>query len=213
MTRLRSFALALNNPVQQPGLTLAVQAAPFKGTAKEASVALAIELQGAELEFAPQPNGLLADTIEVSFFALNDDGRAQRGTRSALNLAIRPETYQRVKTLGVRLNARTADGTGPVSDADWRPRSEHGQSRNGVLRHHGPDFAREPVAMSGLLLAATGGPDVLTPQRDPGAEKVLGAPATTPPRVQPVRDAGVARGDLRQHTGQIRQNGSMSAHG
>ena len=31
---------ALNNPVQQPGLTLAVQAVPFKGTAKEASVAL-----------------------------------------------------------------------------------------------------------------------------------------------------------------------------
>ena len=98
---------ALNNPVQQPGLTLAAQAAAFKGTAKEASVALVIELQGAELEFAPQPNGLLADTIEVSFFALNDDGRAQRGTRSALNLAIRPETYQRVKTLGLRLNART----------------------------------------------------------------------------------------------------------
>ncbi len=53
-----------------------------------------------------------ADTIEVSFFALNDDGRAQRGTRSALNLAIRPDTYQRVKTLGVRLNSRTAMAPG-----------------------------------------------------------------------------------------------------
>ena len=48
----------------------------------------------------PQPNGLFADTLEVSFFALNDDGRAQRGTRSALNLAVRPETYRRVKRSG-----------------------------------------------------------------------------------------------------------------
>ncbi len=52
--------MALNNPLQQPGLTLEAQATPFKGTAKEASVALVIELQGAELEFAPQPNGLFA---------------------------------------------------------------------------------------------------------------------------------------------------------
>ena len=91
---------------------LAAQAVPFKGAAKEASVALIVELQGAELEFAPQPNGLLADTIELSYFGLNDDGRAQRGTRSALNLAIRPDTYQRVKATGIRLNARTPLVTG-----------------------------------------------------------------------------------------------------
>ena len=78
---------ALNSPVQQPGLTLAVHAVPFKVTAKEASVAMAVELQGTELEFAQQPNGLFADTIEMSFFALNEDGRPQRGTRAALNLA------------------------------------------------------------------------------------------------------------------------------
>ena len=38
--------------------------------------------------------------------------RAQRGTRAALNLAVRPETYQRVKALGVRLNSRTAMAPG-----------------------------------------------------------------------------------------------------
>ena len=50
---------------------------------------------------------MFADTIEVSYFALNDDGGPQRGTRAALNLAIRPETYQRVKAQGIRLNSRT----------------------------------------------------------------------------------------------------------
>ena len=32
--------------------------------------------------------------------------------------------------------------------------------------------------MSGMLLAAVGGPDVFTPQKDPGAEKILGSSAT-----------------------------------
>ena len=58
-TELRA---ALNSAVQQPGLTLSVQAVPFKGTAKEASVALTVELDGAALELAPQANGLFADT-------------------------------------------------------------------------------------------------------------------------------------------------------
>jgi hypothetical protein len=39
------------------GLTLSVQAVPFKATAKEASVAMTVELDGAVLELAAQPNG------------------------------------------------------------------------------------------------------------------------------------------------------------
>ena len=98
---------ALNSAVQQSGLTLAVQAAAFKGAGKQADVAIVVELDGKALEFAQQPNGLFADALEVSYFALNDDGRPQRGTRAALNLAVRPDTYQRLKSTGVRLNSRT----------------------------------------------------------------------------------------------------------
>jgi VWFA-related protein len=172
---------ALNRAVQQPGLTLSVQAAPFKGAAKEASVALTVELDGAALEFAQQPNGLFADTLEVSFFALNEDARAQRGTRSALNLAVRPETYQRVKNQGVRLNSRT-----PMTPGRYQLRVG---ARNPVSGKTGtvfydvvvPDFSKEPLMMSGLLLSARSAAivEVFTPQRDPDAEKLLGAPATS----------------------------------
>ena len=41
-----SFARHSTAPVQQSGLTLSVQAAPFKGAAKEASVAVTVELAG-----------------------------------------------------------------------------------------------------------------------------------------------------------------------
>ena len=176
-TELRA---ALNSAVQQPGLTLSVQAAPFKGASKEASVALTIELDGSELEFAQQQNGLFADSLEVSFFALNEDSRAQRGTRAALNLAIRPETYQRVKALGVRLNSRTAmtPGRYQLRVGARNPVSE----KTGTVFYDVtvPDFTREPLMIGGLLVAAlSSGADVLTPQRDPAAEKLLGAPATT----------------------------------
>ena len=136
-TELRA---ALNSPVQQPGLTLSVQAAPFKGAAKDASVAVTVELQGSELELAPQPNGLFADSIEISFFALNDDGRAQRGTRAALNLAIRPDTYQRVKTHGVRLNSRTTMTSGRYQLRVGRAESGLWPHWHGVLRHPRPGF-------------------------------------------------------------------------
>jgi VWFA-related protein len=171
---------ALNTAMQQSGLTLSVHAAPFKDTTKEASVALTVELDGAPLEFAPQPNGLLADTLEVSFFAMNDDSRAQRGTRAALNLAIRPETYQRVKALGVRLNSRTALAAGRYQLRVGARNPVSGKTGTVFYDVLVPDFSSAPLMMSGLLVSsAAGAAEVLTPQRDPLAEKLLGAPATS----------------------------------
>ena len=98
---------ALGTPLQQSGLTFSVQAAPFKHNQNEASVALAIELDGERLEFAPQDTGgLFANNLELSFFGINQDGRAQRATRSELNLTLKPETYKRVKASGLRANPR-----------------------------------------------------------------------------------------------------------
>jgi VWFA-related protein len=178
-TELRA---ALNSAVQQPGLTLSVQAVPFKGTAKEASVAMTVELDGAALELAPQQNGLFADTLEVSFFALNEDARAQRGTRAALNLAVRPDTYQRVRALGVRLNSRT---TMPAGRYQLRVGARNPVSgKTGTVFYDVvvPDFSKDPLMTSGLLVSSLPGPtspDVLTPQRDPVSEKLLGAPPTS----------------------------------
>lgn len=172
---------ALNSAVQQPGLTLAVQAVPFKGTPKEASVALTVELDGGALEFAQQPNGLFADTLEVSFFALNEDARAERGTRAALNLAVRPETYQRIKTLGLRLNSRTALAPGRYQLRVGARNPVSGKTGTVFYDVLVPDFTSTPLMMSGILLSPHGDAarDLLTPQRDPLAEKLLGAPATS----------------------------------
>lgn len=173
---------ALNSAVQQPGLTLSVHAAPFRGAAKDASVALTVELDGAPLEFAQQPNGLFSDTLEISFFALNEDARAQRGTRAALNLAIRPDTYQRVRELGVRLNSRTTMTAGRYQLRVGARNPVSGKTGTVFYDVVVPDFSSEPLMTGGLLVSALSGTpsaEVLTPQRDPAAEKLLGAPPTS----------------------------------
>ena len=98
---------ALNTPLQQSGLTFTVQAAPFKLSQKEASVALVIEFDGGSMPFTePDSNGVVTNTIELSFFGINQDGKAQRSTRSQFNLTLRPESFARVKTGGLRVNPR-----------------------------------------------------------------------------------------------------------
>jgi VWFA-related protein len=170
---------ALNSPVQQPGLTFAVQAAAFKSAPKEASLALTVEMDGAQLQLAPQLNSLLTNTLELSFFALNEDGKPQKGTRMAANLVVRPETYERMKTLGLRFNVRT-----PLAPGRYQlrvgARDPIGNKAGTVFYDvRVPDFTRDPLMMSGLLLSSPGAPEVLTPQRDPIAERLLGAPATS----------------------------------
>jgi len=117
----------------------------------------------------------------VSFFALNEDARAQRGTRAALNLAIRPETLQRVKSLGVRLNSRTALAPGRYQLRVGARNPVSGKAGTVFYDVVVPDFTSAPLMMSGLLLSVieTAETAVLTPQRDPIAEKLLGAPATS----------------------------------
>jgi VWFA-related protein len=175
----QELRLALNSPVQQGGLSLSVHASPFKNTPKEASVALTVELHGDSLAFAQQPNGLFADAPEISFFALNDEGKAQRGTRSALNLAVRPETYQRVKALGLRLNARAMFAPGRYQLRIGARDPVSGTSGTVFYDLFVPDFTKSPLMLSGLLLSSSAAANVLTPQHDDVSEKLLGAPATS----------------------------------
>jgi VWFA-related protein len=170
---------ALNRAVQQSDLTLAVQAVAFKGAAKQADVAITVELDGRELEFAPQPNGLLSDSIEVSYFALNDDGRPQRGTRSALNLAVKPDTYQRLKTLGVRLNSRAPLAPGRYQLRVGARDPQTGKAGTVFADVTVPEFTSRPLMMSGVLVSSANAQAVFTPQRDVAVEKMLGGSATT----------------------------------
>jgi VWFA-related protein len=170
----------LNSPMQQGGLTFAVQAAPFKNTAKEASVALSIELDGGGLQFTPQNNNAtFTDKIEVSFFDVNDQGKAHRGVRTELNLTLRPETYQRVRTNGVRVNPRITLEPGRYQIRIGTRESGAGRVGSVFYDLQVPDFTKDPLMISGLLLSAPSAEQTPTAQPDPTVQKLLpGAPTS-----------------------------------
>ncbi len=172
----------LSSPLQQSGVTVSVQAAPFKNKPKEASVALAIEIDPGRLRFEPGASGsnVLHDDLELSFFALDDKGKSHEGTHYNLNLALRPETYERVKAMGLRVNPRIALAPGRYQVRIGVRESGAGELGSVFYDLEVPDFTKGDVAMSGLLITAASSRLLLTPEPDttvPAA--LLPGPATS----------------------------------
>ena len=149
---------------------MSVQAAPFRNRDNEASVALAIEVDGARLPLSPP------GTLEVSFYSVNDQGRAGAGVRKEINLALKPDTVARVKSHGIRLNPRMALAPGRYQLRFGARESSGGQNGSVFYDLIVPDFRKEDLAMSGLLLTSvaaqqtpTADPDPLTAKQLPGA--------------------------------------------
>jgi VWFA-related protein len=170
---------ALDTPLQQSGLSFSVQAAPFRHTQKEASIALAIEIDGDRFEFAPKDNGAtFTNNLELTFFGINQSGRAQRATRTELNLALRPESHQRVKTHGVRVNPRITLEPGRYQIRVGAREAVGGQIGTVFYDLQVPDFRKDPLMLSGLLLTSSA-QTAMAALPDPAAPKMLPAPATS----------------------------------
>jgi VWFA-related protein len=169
----------LDAPVQQSGLTLSVQAAPFRDSAKEASVALAIEVDGDRMNFVSR-NGAYSDQLEVCFFAIAQDGKSQRATRSEYNLALRPDTYARVNASGLRINQRMSLPPGRYQVRVGGRETPGGRVGTVFYDLEVPDFRKGPLTMSGLLLTAAASDQTLTAQADPSpTAAALPRPATS----------------------------------
>ena len=176
-TELRDI---LTSPLQQSGLNFTVQAAPFKNTQREASVALAIEIDGERLPYSP-PNekGLVANKIELSFYGVNDLGKAMAGTRTELDLTLRPETRERVKSNGVRINPRISLPPGRYHLRIGAREAVGGLTGSVFYDLEVPDFRKEKLMMGGLLVASNLAQQTPSIQPDKVLEKVMPAPATS----------------------------------
>ncbi len=189
---------ALNAPLQQSGLAFSVQAAPFRLNQKEASVALAIELDGTRLQFAQNADGLFANNLEVSFFGINQDGRAQRTTRSEMNLTLRPESFKRVQSGGLRLNPRLTLDPGRYQ---IRVGVRDSNAQVGTVFYDllVPDFRKDPVMLSGMLLTAASAETAMTAQPDPDAAEGPAGTGDQPADLFTERYPDSFRRNLRQY--------------
>ena len=171
----------LTSPLMQSGLNFAVHAAPFKNTQKEASIALSIEIDGDRLQYAaPNAEGVAANKIELSFYGVNqNNGKAMGGTHSVLDLTLKPETRERVKSFGLRVNPRISLPPGRYHMRIGARDAVAGMTGSVFYDLEVPDFRKEKLMLGGLLLASNMGQQTPSIQPDKVLEKVMPAAATS----------------------------------
>jgi VWFA-related protein len=178
----------LNSPLQQSGVTLSVQAAPFKNSPKDASIALAIEIDPQKLNFKPgkaqdksgKEVDVLTNTIELSFFPVNDSGKALNGTRTEVALRLLPQRYQYVKAFGLRLNPRITLPPGRYQVRVGVREAGGGDVGTVFYDLDVPDFTKNDLSISGMLLTSATSKLVQTPEPDQAVTaEMLPLPATS----------------------------------
>ena len=170
-----AIADALASPIPTSGLPVKVFAAPFKGAAPNAAVAIAIEIDPRRLDFV-EKDGTITERLEVVYSALDVDGKVFPGSTHAVNLAMKPETFERVKARGFRVLSRMEL---PPGRYQLRVAAGNLTGKVGSVLYDldVPDFYKGALAMSGVALTARSAQEVVTIRpTDPLAGLLPGPP-------------------------------------
>jgi VWFA-related protein len=169
---------AAESPLPTSGLPMRLFAAPYKGTAPNAAVAIAVELNINALKFT-EKNGTFNNAVNVLTFVADADGKTRVNEKASVDLTLMPTTYARARERGFRitsavnlppgryqLRVSAADTTGVAGSV----------TRTLVV----PDFYKPPLVLSGLTLLSASG--VLAPTakvKDDPVGLLLMRPPTT----------------------------------
>jgi hypothetical protein len=164
---------ALNNPLPIGDVPLRVFAAPFRGVGKNASVLVAIEIDGPGLKF-DERDGRFNEKVEVSIVAVDFQGTVRGSDRQTLDLKLRPETHQTLtRTGGIRLVSRL-----DLPPSRYQIRVGAHESVGGAVGTvpydlEVPDYSKTPFSMSGLVLTSSEAGALMTAKPDPLLKDVL----------------------------------------
>jgi VWFA-related protein len=149
---LPSVVAAMDSPLPIAGFPITVFAAPFKGTAPNAEVALVIEVDGNALDFV-EKNGVFAEKLEVAHSAVSIAGRRVPGDRHTMNLNLKPDTLKRVRGGGIRVLSQQ---TMPPGRYQIRIAAGNEGGKAGSVLHdiEVPDFHRARFSMSGVVISS-----------------------------------------------------------
>jgi VWFA-related protein len=172
---------ALQSPLPISGVTMSVFAAPFKGTAPNASVLLGVEMRGQDLRLGG------GDKIQITYFALDAKGKYRGGNSDTVTLNLRPETKAVVQRSGMRTLSRLQ-----IPPGRYQLRvavNDLATSAVGSVLYdlEVPDFAKSPLVMSGLVLTSGAASRLPTVRPDEELRQVLPAPPMGS-RIFPVGD-------------------------
>jgi VWFA-related protein len=168
----------VNSPLPLSGLTMSATAAAFKGTAPNASISIVIEARGRDLNLRNE-GGKYVGNLELSVSAFDRDGKFKVGERPTVSFGLRPETYTRVAESGVRVLTRLEIPPGRYQLRVGGLSGDTGLRGSVFYELEVPDFSKDPLVMSGLLLTSPSASRVVTAKPDPLLEGLLpGSPTT-----------------------------------
>jgi VWFA-related protein len=152
---------AIARAIPGGNLPLTVSAAQFRGTAGKASVVLTVEIEAGQLKFQ-EGDGRFLDALEMSIVAVSYDGSVKGTDHQKFNIQLGPDTYQRILQSRVRLLSQISL---PPARYQLRVAAAEGDGKSLSVAHYDldvPDYDKQPLALSGILLTSSGAGAALT---------------------------------------------------
>jgi VWFA-related protein len=175
-TLTSAVADALRSPVAVSSVPIRVFAAPYRGIAGNAKVAVAAEF-GVEALNLSEMGGRFVGDLAIALRPTSAEGKLLEGQRHELALALKPETFALTKARGVRVVTELA-----LAPGRYQLRVAGGPTVGaaGSVTYdlEIPDFANEPLSMSGVALTSSAAEETATVW--PGTARPLDAHLPTP---------------------------------
>ena len=172
------LAAALRSPLAVTGLPLRVFAAPYKGEGREATVAIAVEVDASKLNLEKQGE-VYAGALEVSFSSIDTRSKIFPGQTFMSKLSLKPDTYARALQGGLRVLTGTRLAPGRYQ---LRVAASNRSTASGSVIYDltVPDFGKEPLTMSGVSLTSVVSAEALTvTSQNPLADALPGPMTST----------------------------------
>ncbi len=151
---------ALQSPIGITGVPIRLFAAPYKGTGQLARVAITAEF-GSEALNLVQKQGRLVGDLAVALRPITAEGKLVAGQRHEMSLALKPETYEKTKTRGVRVVTEMM-----LAPGRYQLRVAGGPTigRAGSVTYdlEIPNYAKEPLSMSGVAVTSSTAQETVT---------------------------------------------------
>lgn len=157
---------AMSSPLPIDSLTFAAAAVPFKGTHPNASVALAVEVDGSKLAFS-QRGDIQATDLELQVSATDPGAKTpHHASHHVAELRLHPQTHERVLREGVRITRRLELRPGRYR-LHLGVRDRTGGALGTLLTDLDvPDFSAPPLALSGIVLVSAAATRIPTVESD-----------------------------------------------
>jgi VWFA-related protein len=165
----------LGSPLPVSGIPMKVFAAPFKGPAPNAAIAFVAEIDVNGFDFV-EKDGTFTEQIELVNTSTDSKGKVFPGDRQVASLALKPDTFARVKSRGFRI---VSQASLPPGRYQMRVAASNRAGKTGSVLYDldVPDFSKGALVMSGVALTSRIAVEAPTIKpKDPLADYLPGPP-------------------------------------